>query len=203
LYALGALKNPAFKLLGEIKLDEKYFWALKLLGSSMGRFVKLCCPRVYRITDIETNMDYGYPVEETGAIMKPPMVDNSYDSMSQHEMCIIDNGDFIFLYVGSSISSNLIYDIFGYEDWNTIHYHGISTLETQMDTDAYQRIINITEQLRSENDGTYQPIQVVLDGSMRQKQLKLYAMIEDTMNKNREFTYSDFMAHLHTLIRMQ
>lgn len=41
LYSLGVLKSPAFKLLGEIKVDEKYFWTLKYLGASLARMVKL------------------------------------------------------------------------------------------------------------------------------------------------------------------
>lgn len=106
------------------------------------------------------------------------------------------------MYVGKAISNTLVYDIFGYEDWGQLHHYGVTTLETPMETDAYTRIMNIVEQLRSENDGSYQPLQVVLDGSVRHKELKLYALIEDTMNKNREFTYPDFLSHLHNIIRM-
>lgn len=202
LYALGALKSPAFKLLGEIKVDEKYFWTLKYLGASMGRCVKLSCPRVYKLSDIQTNMVYGYPDEETGKIVKPPVCDNTYDDLSPYDLWIVDNGDYLFLFVGKAVAVPLIYDIFGYEDWNTLHYNGVSTLEYQMDTDAYTRIINIIEQLRSENDGSYQPIQVVLDGSIRHKELKMYSLIEDTMNKNKEFTYVEFLSQLHTMSLM-
>lgn len=72
-----------------------------------------------------------------------------------------------------------------------------------METDAYTRITNIIEQLRSENEGAFQPIKVVLEASTVYKQLKMYAMIEDTVNKNREFSYVDFLNHLHNIIRTQ
>ena len=80
LYILGLLKSPAYKILGEIKVDEKYYYTLKLLGCSMSKLIKLSCPRVYRITDIETNLIYGYPDEETEKIIKPPVVDNDEEN---------------------------------------------------------------------------------------------------------------------------
>lgn len=82
-----------------------------------------------------------------------------------------------------------------------MHY-GVSTLDVQMDTDAYVRIINIIEQLRSEYTDSFPPIEVVLENSMKFKELKMYALIEDTVNTNREFSYPDFMSHLHNIIRL-
>lgn len=74
LYVLGLLKNPAFKIMGDIKADEKTYWILRMLGATMQGFVKLACPRIYKISDIQSSMTYyGYPDEETGKIIKPPM----------------------------------------------------------------------------------------------------------------------------------
>jgi len=204
LYSLGALKSPAFKLLGEIKADEKLFWVLKFLGNSMSKMIKIASPRMYKISDIQSSMTYyGYQDEETGKFVKPPLVDNKYSNMTSDDLLIIDDGEFIYLYVGRNLPNDLIYDIFGYEDVPQMQHYGVDTLAVQMDTDAYIRIMNIIEQLRGENQGAYQPIKVVLEGSILHKQLKMYSMIEDTLNKNREFTYQDFLNHLHNIIRTQ
>ena len=40
IYALGLIKSPAFKMLGEIKVDEKYANILKLLGVSISKFIQ-------------------------------------------------------------------------------------------------------------------------------------------------------------------
>ena len=82
-----------------------------------------------------------------------------------------------------------------------MHY-GVTNLETESDSDAYTRIINIIEQLRSESTDSYQPISVILENSIKHKELKMYALIEDTVNTNREFSYPDFMSHLHNIIRL-
>jgi protein transport protein SEC24 len=201
LYILGLLKSPAYKILGEIKVDEKYYYTLKLLGCSMSKLIKLSCPRVYKITDIETNLIYGYPDEETEKIIKPPVVDNDEENWGPYDVWIIDNGEYLYLYWGKAVSSTLIYDIFGYEDWSTLHHNGVSTLEYEMGTDAYNRVINITEQLRSENGGAYQPLQVILDGSIRHKSMKMNILIEDCINKTRDFSYTDFLGYLHNIIR--
>ncbi len=157
--------------------------------------MKLICPRVYYLSDIETNLVYGYPDPETSKIIKPLTTENTYTSLSPTSLCLIDNGDYLYLFVGKNLPSTLIYDLFGYEDWTTAHHYGISSLEHSMETDAYTRVINICEQVRSENDGAYQPIIVMLDGSVRHKELKMYGMIEDSLNRNREFTYGLWVDH--------
>ena len=196
LYSLAAIKSPAFKLMGEIKVDEKYYFALKLLGASIPRLLKIIWPRIYKLTDIESNLTYGYPDEETGKIIKPPVWENDYSNLGVYDLCIIDNGEYISLYVGKAVPITLIYDIFGYEDWSSLHHYGVNNLDVQMETDSYTRIINIIEQLRSENDGSYQPIQVILEGSIKHKRLKMYALFEDSCDKQREFNYLDFMNHI-------
>lgn len=83
---------------------------------------------------------YGYPDEETGKIIKPPVVDNLFDNMSSNDLCIIDNGEYIYLYVGRNVNNELIYDIFGYEDFDTLHYYAVSNLEVIL----IQRISDLT-----------------------------------------------------------
>lgn len=190
-------------MLGEIKVDEKYANILKLLGVSISKMFKISCPRVYKISDIQYSQSYyGYPDEETGKSVKPPVWDNIFNNCGSQDLCIIDNGDYIYLYVGSRLEEQLIYDIFGYESFEQLVHYGVSTLEVQMETDAYIRIINIIEQLRSESTDSYQPIEVILENSIKFKELKMYSLIEDSINTNREFSYPDFMSHLHNIIRL-
>lgn len=132
LYILGALKSPAYKLLGEVKADEKFWYILKMLGNSMQRLIKLISPRMYQISDIHSSMTtYGYPDEETGKTVKPPVVDNTFDNLNSEDLCIIDDGEFIYLYVGRNVSSELVYDIFGYESFDQLHHYGVTSLEVR------------------------------------------------------------------------
>jgi hypothetical protein len=49
---LAMLKNPALRLLGETKVDEKFAWVMKLLSLPMAHFIRLSQPRIYPIHDI-------------------------------------------------------------------------------------------------------------------------------------------------------
>jgi protein transport protein SEC24 len=59
LYTLSTLKSPAFKLLGNSKLDEKVAWLQKLLSLPHSLTPYLLYPRIYRVTDIG-GVDSGY-----------------------------------------------------------------------------------------------------------------------------------------------
>lgn len=84
-----------------------------------------------------------------------------------------------------------------------MNHYGVSTLEVQMETNSYARIMNIIDQIRSENGGAYQPIKVVIGSTISHKKLQMYAMTESTINKNREYSYQDFLNYLHNIIRTQ
>ena len=88
---------------------KKYSNILKLLGVSIPKIFKLSCPKVYKLSDIQYSESYyGYPDEETGKIIKPSVWDNTFNSWGSQDLCIIDDGDYINLYVGSKLDSQLI-----------------------------------------------------------------------------------------------
>jgi hypothetical protein len=148
-------------------------------------------------------MYYGYSDEDTNKIIKPLVTDSNFLSLGPEDLCIVDDGDYMYLYVGKALPNELIYDIFGYEDFSQLVHYGVRSLEVEMETDAYTRVINIVEQIRSENSGAFQPIFVVLQDSVFYKNLRNFALIEDSIAKNREFSYDDFLSHIHNVIRTQ
>ncbi len=101
LYVLALLKSPAFRLLGEIKIDEKYAWILRLLGMSQSHFMRVVSPRLYNITSISEDDSWGYSDEETGKIVKPYVSDCTVTNMTPEDVCLVDNGEYLYMYFGS------------------------------------------------------------------------------------------------------
>lgn len=59
----------------------------------------------------------------------------------------------------------------------------------------------LVDQLRVEKGGAYQAVKVVLSADYMEKQMKVEILVEDSFSKDREFSYNDFLCHIHKLIR--
>ena len=56
LYTLTTLKSPALKMFPGVKLDEKIFWMYKLLKMPNSHIPYFFYPRVYKVTDVGTQV---------------------------------------------------------------------------------------------------------------------------------------------------
>ena len=44
--------------------------------------------------------DFGYLDEETQKAIKPYVIDSTYENLTDYDICLIDNGDYLYLFVG-------------------------------------------------------------------------------------------------------
>ena len=79
-----------------------------------------------------------------------------------------------------------------------MRYNGFSALDPEC---TNEKLTSLIDCLRTDNGGAYQDLQVVLEEDVGEKPLKLAALVEDAGSKDREFNYTDFLCHLHKLIR--
>ena len=100
LLALGLLKSPAYRLLGETKVDEKFAEIMKLMYVSFQHFQRRAHPRLYQLTTISDNA-FGYTDEESGKTVKPYCCNLTQEYLTTEDLCLIDTGDVLYLWVGS------------------------------------------------------------------------------------------------------
>ena len=118
LYVLSAMKTHAFKLLSSSRqLDNKIYWAQKWLGIPFGKVPYLFYPRVYCITDIldvvgnqksygsdKTSVKWGFFTDEScQSMVKPKALAAHTQNITNGDVYIMDNGEYINLFVGSQI----------------------------------------------------------------------------------------------------
>ena len=77
---------------------------INLLGMGMSDFMWVCNPRIYYLTDILDDDTYGYQDEESQRVVKPYIVDNQLASLGESDVAIIDNGIYLYLWVGQTVS---------------------------------------------------------------------------------------------------
>jgi hypothetical protein len=68
--------------------------------------------------------------------------------------------------------------------------------------DTSMRLWQFIEQIRYEKSaGAYAPLRLILAGDAAEKELFESCLIEDSVDVNKEFPYSEFLCMLHKLIR--
>ena len=60
-------------------------------------------------------------------MIKPNTLPASSQKISQNEAYIFDNNEYIYLFLGSQVSDDFIYNVFGYTNVNDMKFNGVTT----------------------------------------------------------------------------
>ena len=143
----------------------------KLLREPIYSSMKFLYPKFYRIDDIEgpqVNNNKSIKIENIGLInekyniiQKPLLLRLSIDVIDFDCAYLIDNGNFIYLFIFNGIEGNFYNDLFGVPTYEEAKNIGVTNLDEENQSDLNQRLINIVSQLRKENGGNYQPLRII------------------------------------------
>ena len=189
-----------------ISSNQIIYLMSKFMRDPLYSTIKFLYPKFYRIDDIVTyNVDpihnVGLLNEKYGIIQKPNLLALSKDHIDFDCAYMIDDGDYISLFIFDQIDDNFYSDVFGVSNWTEGKQNEDQMmLNEDNHSDINQRILNIISQLRSENSGHFQPIRVFfVDESTLRKQELAQLLVEDRVNE--EVNYSDFLCMIHTEIQ--
>lgn len=178
----------------------------KFMRDPLYSTIKFLYPRFYRIDDVVTYCcepieNVGLLNEKYNIIQKPNLLPLSKDNIDFDCAYLIDNGDFINLFIFDQIDPNFYIDVFGVSSWEEgKEKEGELALNEENHTDINQRLLNIISQLRSENSGHFQPVRIffVDEKTLRKPELA-QLLIEDRVAD--ETNYSDFLCMIHSEIQ--
>ena len=203
LLLLGLMKTPAYGLTECFKLDAKIANLIQLCQGSFTYVLMKVYPRMYSIAKIiDPSQQSGTLISSedspmTPAVFKPPNMPASTEKIVPTDAYIIVNSDYIYIYLPKDISETLLLEIFGKSSLTDIvPEEGLPRLETE----GSARVNNVIDNLRKERGGAYQQVKVLLYSSAQANQILKELLIEDTRNPRAEFSYLNFLTHLHRMI---
>ena len=173
----------------------------KLMRDPLSKTMKFLYPQFYRIDNIITrDASIGTVNEQYKIIRKPEMLPLSKDNIDFDCAYLIDNGEYISVFVFDQIDEAFYVDIFGVRSWDDAVQQGVAALNEDIDSELNTKVFNIISQLRYENAGHYQPICVhfLNEASIAKKELA-QLLIEDKVND--EVNYSQFLCMIHDQIQ--
>lgn len=149
-----------------------------------------------------TSDTYGHTDESTQLIVKPALLPCRGNKLSHYEAFIVDNGEYLTLLIGTQISSEFLYDIFGVSSTSELEESGNLPGFVPVEGQRPELLSALLEQIRYERtDGPILPTRVVLTGAADAKEVLVEVLIEDSANQQTEFSYQDFLSMLHKRIR--
>eukprot|EP01126_Amoeba_proteus_P003227 TRINITY_DN11066_c0_g1_i10.p1 TRINITY_DN11066_c0_g1~~TRINITY_DN11066_c0_g1_i10.p1 ORF type:complete len:391 (+),score=55.98 TRINITY_DN11066_c0_g1_i10:261-1433(+) len=208
IYLLSILKTP---LLGPLRVGTTYTCLpdtrsyLMMLHNSMSvrDQAPLLYPVLYEIHTMDGHPKFGICSEQIpGLAYFPGMCRLSLDSFKTEGIYLMDTVDHLYLWIGTSVPTSLIYQLLTPEEC-TPELLKSSLILTRKETDLSARLFNLLSTRQFQR--RFSPeISVIHQGSPVEGHLQVY-LVEDSSTTNqrepKDMDYMNFLRHVYSIVR--
>ena len=180
LYMIGLFKHRLFckdEIDKNYDIDLSNFLRTKLLKLSAKEIIPFIYPNIYYLNDIEIDSKIGKFNEETGLFTFPEIISCSKNSMKEDGLYLVDNGYLLIIYVRRKVNNNIIKNLFGVEDLNSLSMVINENNVFSEKNEFKERLMNIIDYIR-EGKSIFPNLIFVFEGSGGEKIIN-DSLIED------------------------
>ncbi|KAG9014795.1 COPII coat Sec23p-Sfb3p heterodimer component [Tulasnella sp. 427] len=192
-YGGAILKTQALKG-GPVSSDTRATSRHRILSLGAAGLMSYIYPRTVAVHDLPNNV--AFPDVRTGRLSLPAPMPNCYLWMEPDGAYLMDNGFVTFLWLGASISPQVLLDLFGTDDLANVG-PGVSRLPV-LETQLSIQVRNLITHEETHRGGRIVPFLIArqnTDGT----ELEFGNMLVEDEN-NDMMSYVDFLCHLHRQI---
>ena len=180
IYTFSLLKHYVFSITKGVRPDIRCFFFHKLRTMSCNHFIKFIHPHLF-------------PLSFSSLDSFPSSVRLTSAELTKFPLFILDNFVHLYLWIGKTIPTQLIQDLFGVNDYISINVtDGLPTLENEFST----YLKSFVNHLRQENR-TFQKLYIVREGDPLTVNF-LNFLVEDKTNSAPPISYHQFLLQLQT-----
>ncbi|KAK7044831.1 SEC23 SEC24 family protein [Favolaschia claudopus] len=193
-YTLGIEKSKCLRA-RNVTSDVRNYYAHRLLSMSVRSLVQLLYPPLLALHDLAE--DALFPDETTGRLNLPDVMRDSHLYMSANGVYLIDNGEAVVLWVGDSVSPQILLDLFGVDDVLVVdpQMSALPRLESRLST----QIHNLLEYRRVQRGGRVSKFFIARQ-NLDAAELEFSDMLVEDQNAG-AMAYTDFLSVVHGQIK--
>jgi len=197
LYTNCLLKSDALSGGADVGCDERAFLMNAVSSMDVLSSVAVLYPRLLPLHDL--------PLEGDENVMPDP-IRCSMDKIRDDGLYLLENGIYMFLYIGLAADQDLIQKLFGVSTPAQINV-GVSALE-ELDNPVSRRVRNVVARVRAQRPRQFLRLVLVRQRDKMDILVRHY-LCEDRSgpgqtgsgNSDVNFSYVDFLCHMHKEIR--
>ena len=201
---LAMMKTPGYGLIEDFRLDAKVANLMQFRTCPLPYLLMKVYPKMYSVSQIiDPSQQAGTLIindvdqSVSTTVFKPANIPSSVEKIAPSDAYLIVTSDFIYVYLPKDVSEAILAEVFGKQTLaEIVPEEGIPVLETE----GNSRIRNVIDNFRKERAGSYQQVKIVPHTSTQANVILKELLVEDCKNPKKEFSYLQFLTHLHRMI---
>ncbi|KAJ6487756.1 sec24-related protein [Mycena sanguinolenta] len=196
IYTLGMQKCKCLRA-RTVSSDVRNYTAHRILSMSVRSLVQLLYPPLLALHDLAE--DAGMPDPTTGRIVLPDIMRDSHLYMEAHGVYLIDNGEAMVMWIGGSVSPQVLLDLFGIDDFLSIDPQTVGSVLPRLETKLSTQVHNILEHRRAQGGGRFSKFFIARQ-NLDAAELEFSDMLVEDQNAG-AMAYTDYLSVVHSQIK--
>jgi len=194
MYVLSTFKSFILRTGGEVKSDDRAYDLFRFIRAPLNVLSNYLYPKVYPLHTIWTEDEYAPGNVVGNRISLPANLAATDEKIDDNGIYLIDNSEFLFLYVKRGVDPAFFPHLFGVETYQEVAQ--VATLPDYIESEYFTKVTNIIDQLRKNKNASYQPVRIVTEKDSSEA-AALNCLCEDERLGE---SYSVFLCNVHKLI---
>jgi protein transport protein SEC24 len=193
MFILGLLKSHLFRATNDVLADERVYYWSRFESIPLGMQTSLMYPRMFALHNLDGDVGSEDP-NAPGRIVLPSQLPLSVDQMTQDGVFLIEDGEIMMIWIGTSVSPDVMFSLFGVSAVNQLNLDTAEQAIGSTGKPLGTKVAAILNQIRQDRSPPYMSL-LILPHEHPFSGKFFQSLVEDR-TAGMQTTYSEFLQRL-------